>query len=323
MIYNDPLIICKFFEALKLDKDSKPPYKIWLYVDQVYHGINQGLIDGMNLHADRIYCFTDSWAETYCKYPVKDRSVVPQVIEHAVDPTMFTNMPRGERASLRTNFKIPSDALVYLNMNRNSQRKRLDVTIMGFVRLLKAGSVPNAHLLIVTNVNPQSGAYYDVQRIYQDSLTKDGLSVEEYAKRLLVVDTAPPNVINDETINQIYNLSDIGVNTSDGEGYGLCQLEHLYTWAPQVVTDVGSYGSFLDDTVCDTIKTTPDSRYYFPGGMPLGLYAPTFEVGAVATALESAAKNIDTRRAAIEKYTFKSWAKVCDPWLEDLHQTST
>jgi len=323
MIYNDPLIICKFFEALKLDKDSKPPYKIWLYVDQVYHGINQGLIDGMNLHADRIYCFTDSWATAYAQYPVKDRSVVPQVLEHAVDPTMFTNMPRGERVSLRTNFKVPSDAVVYLNMNRNSQRKRLDLTIMGFVRILKRGTVPNAHLLIVTNVNPQSGSYYDVQRIFTDSLAKDGLVAEEFTKRLLIVDTAPPNVLNDESINQIYNMSDIGVNTSDGEGYGLCQLEHLYTGAPQVVTDVGSYPSFLNNSVAEIIETDPDSRYYFPGGMPLGLYAPTFKVESVADALESAAKNLATRRAAIETYPFKSWAKVCDPWLEDIHQAST
>ena len=67
MIYNDPLIICKFIETLKYDKATSP-FKLWLYVDQVYTGVAQPLVDTMNKAASRIYCFTDSWAERYAAY---------------------------------------------------------------------------------------------------------------------------------------------------------------------------------------------------------------------------------------------------------------
>jgi hypothetical protein len=110
------------------------------------------------------------------------------------------------------------------------------------------------------------------------------------------------------------------VNTSDGEGFGLCQLEHLYTGAPQVVTTVGTYEAFLNDSVATFVP--PSGLQYFAGSMPLGFTAPTFSREDIADAMEDAVTNLDTRKAAIRSYPFKSWSKVCDSWLEDLHRTS-
>ena len=204
MIYNDPLIICKFIEAMKYDKATSP-FKLWLYVDQVYTGIAQPLVDLMNKNADRIYCFTQSWADTYASYT--EGSKVPGVIEHGIDATEFTCMPREQRLALRRNLKIPTDAIVFLNANRNSQRKRLDLMIMGFVKLLTTTKEP-VYLMVVTAMNPQHGAYYDVQRIFVTELKRAGLSPEAFASRLMIVDTAPPNTLSDAQINEIYNLTD-------------------------------------------------------------------------------------------------------------------
>jgi glycosyltransferase involved in cell wall biosynthesis len=313
MIYNDPLIICKFIEAMKYDKE-KSPFKLWLYVDQVYHGIAQPLVDLMNKNADRIYCFTKSWAETYAGYA--PGSKVPSVIEHGIDAAEFTCMPRDQRLALRRNLKIPADAVVFLNANRNSQRKRLDTMIMAFVKLLTFTEEP-VYLMVVTAMNPQHGAFYDVQRIFIAELKRAGLSPDAFASRLMIVDTAPPNTLSDAQINEIYNLTDIGINTSDGEGFGLCQLEHLYTGAPQVVTDVGSYRSFLNNDVAMFVQ--PSCMQYFAGSMPLGFSAPTFDPDDIAMKMSDTIKTLDTRKAAIRSFPFKSWTKVCDGWLEDLH----
>jgi glycosyltransferase involved in cell wall biosynthesis len=313
MIYNDPLIICKFIEAMKYDKATSP-FKLWLYVDQVYTGIAQPLVDTMNKSADRIYCFTQSWAETYAAYT--PGSKVPSVIEHGIDAAEFTCMSRDQRLALRRNLKIPADAVVFLNANRNSQRKRLDTMIMAFAKLLTFAEEP-VHLMVVTAMNPQHGAFYDIQRIFMSELKRVGLSQEAFASRLMIVDTAPPNTLSDAQMNEIYNLTDIGLNTSDGEGFGLCQLEHLYTGAPQVVTDVGSYRSFLNDDVATFVP--PASMQYFAGSMPLGFSAPTFNPDDVAMKMNDVVKTLDTRKAAVRSFPFKSWTKVCDGWLEDVH----
>lgn len=316
MIYNDPLIICKFVEAMKYDKE-KSPFKLWLYVDQVYHGIAQPLVDTMNKSADRIYCFTQSWAETYAAYA--PGSKMPSVLEHGIDAAEFTCMAREQRLALRRNLKIPSDAVVFLNANRNSQRKRLDTMIMGFVKLLAITKDP-VYLLVVTAMNPQHGAFYDLQRIYITELKKVGLVPEALSNRLMIVDTAPPNTLTDAQINELYNMTDIGINTSDGEGFGLCQLEHLYTGAPQVVTDVGSYRSFLTEDVAAFVPSS--GTQYFAGSMPLGFSAPVFDPEEVAKKMDEMVKTLDARKTAVRTFPFKSWTRVCDGWLEDLHTAS-
>jgi glycosyltransferase involved in cell wall biosynthesis len=312
MIYNDPLIIYRFIEAMKHER-GKTPYKLWIYVDQVYQGIAQPLMDAIREHADKVFCFSETWRRTLQSYgDFKNVSI----LEHAVDPAVFSSMSASDRSNIRRSMNIPQNAVIYLNANRNSQRKRLDLTVQAFARLLLREKDAPHYLIVATNLSPQSGAYYDVPKIYALELADLGLNLQTYANRVLCIDTAPPNVIADEGINQLYNVADIGINTSDGEGYGLCQLEHLYTGAPQVVTDVGAYGDFLDSQVAQFVPG--DFYVYHAGGMPLGTRVPAFHPNKVTDAMEAAAKNLPTMREAIRGYNFKSWSLVCDTWLEDI-----
>ena len=312
MIYNDPLIVMRFIESMKHER-GKSSYKLWIYLDQVYEGIAQPLIETIRDHSDRIYCFSELWKKKFADYgPFPD----VRVLEHAVDPTVFSCMGSASVASVRTNLNIPSDAILFLNANRNSQRKRLDLTIGGFARLLARNPTKPYHLLILTNASPQSGAFYDLQRVFIEELKGQGLEVQSHVRKLLLIDSSPPNLMTDEAINQIYNASDIGINTSDGEGFGLCQLEHMYTGAPQVVTDVGTYSSFLNSNVAEFIPK--NGRTYFAGSMPHGLWAPTFSMESIADGMEKGIETLEDKRKAVSKYTFKSWSTVCDSWLEDV-----
>jgi glycosyltransferase involved in cell wall biosynthesis len=319
LIYNDPLVIAKMIESMK-HKKGESTYKLWLYVDQVYEGVAKPLISILNEHADRIYCFTPKWRDTYLKYEEYPESEV-RVLGHAVDAMTFTNLPKDARLSIRQKLNIPHDAIVIMNANRNSQRKRLDLTISGFAKLLKNNPDKEIYLLLVTTMNPQAGAYYDVQRIFMEEVQELGLDIQKSVPKLLAIDSAVPNIIGDDFINQLYNVADIGLNTSDGEGYGLCQLEHMYTGAPQVVTDVGSYSTFLTPDVCEIIPR--DGKIYFPGGMPLGLYSHHFKPEAVADALNTMIERLPEARKAVADYSFRSWASICDDFLGDLLTEST
>jgi glycosyltransferase involved in cell wall biosynthesis len=313
MIYNDPMIIARFIQAMKFKK-GETPYKLWLYVDQVYNGIAPPLMKEITTAADRVFCFTDSWAKAFTEYAADIE--MPQVMEHAVDSTIFSRLPMTTRAALRKNVGLPTDAIVFLNANRNSQRKRQDLTIMGFVELLRRHPDKPLWLLMVTAVDPQKGAHYDIQRIFHDQLGRAGLDPNVYAKRMAIVDTAPPNTLSDEGINQIYNMSDVGINTSDGEGFGLCQLEHLYTGAPQIVTDVGAYRSFLPTSVTQYVR--PGPLVYQAAAMPLGLYAPSFDPAHVADAMDAVLDNYVTMAKKASEMIFKTWTDVCASWLNDL-----
>jgi glycosyltransferase involved in cell wall biosynthesis len=312
MIYNDPYTVARFIESMKHER-GKSTYKLWIYLDQVYTGIARPLIEVLHNHADRIYCFTESWKRTFLEYgPFSD----VRTLGHAVDPSIFTCMTAEARKGIRTNMGVPEDAIVFLNMNRNSQRKRLDLTIAGFVGLLKNNPTKPYFLVIASNLQPQSGAYYDMQRIFLEELKDHGLDVQTYARRLLLIDTSPPNVWSDEAVNQLYNAADIGINTSDGEGFGLCQLEHMYTGAPQIVTDVGAYRDFMNSSVAEFIS--PNGKSYFAGGMPHGFSCPTFATTDVAKSMEDMVNTLGEKRKNVQKFQFSSWSRVCDEWLEDI-----
>ena len=310
MIYNDPLTICRFIESMKYEP-GKSSYRLWVYLDQVYEGAAPPLIDVIRRNAERVYCFGEHWKKVFLDYgPAPD----VRVLEHAVDSSIFSSLPENARHGIRKSVSLPDDAIVLLNINRNSQRKRLDLTVQGFVRALSRN--PRLHLMVATNLNPQTGAYYDVQRIYLEELKLRGLDTYPYIRNLILVDTAAPNVVDDDGVNQMYNLADIGINTSDGEGFGLCQLEHLYTGAPQVVTDLPTYQSFLSSAVSAAVPST--GRAYFPGGMPHGLWFPTFDPEDVAKAIEYTVEHLPEMKAAARNHTFKSWYSVCNEFLEDL-----
>jgi hypothetical protein len=212
---------------------------------------------------------------------------------------------------------LTSDAILMVNANRNTQRKRHDLAIMGFVELLRRDPTKPYHMMVVTGLNGQQGAYYDVSRIYQTELARQGLDVNDLSKRLMMVDTSA-KAVPDSAINDIYNAADIGINVSDGEGFGLCQIEHLYTGAPQIVTDIGTYRAFMDESVCTFIP--PVDRTYFSGTMPLGLWAPTFDYKNVADAMASAIKTLPEKKSLAVSYEFKTWDSVCASWLEDVRE---
>ena len=311
MIYNDPLIIHKFIESMKFDKE-KSTYKLWLYVDQVYEGIVPPLIESMNKNAHRIYCFTPYWAEIYSKYaPFSDI----RVLENAVDTTLFSKIPETNRASIRSSMGLPSEAVLLINVNRNSHRKRHDLAIMGFAELVTRDPKKPYYYMIVTGLNAQQGAFYDINRIFTLEIQRRGLDPADYAKRLMLVDTSA-KALPDSTINDLYNAADIGVNTSDGEGFGLCQIEHLYTGAPQLVTDIGTYRSFMDETVAGFVK--PKDRTYFAGTMPLGSWAPNFSYHEIANTISKMIENLPALKKAAAQYKFKTWKEVCASWLEDV-----
>jgi glycosyltransferase involved in cell wall biosynthesis len=225
-------------------------------------------------------------------------------------------MTDDARRALRTNIGVPSDAILVLNANRNSQRKRLDLTVSGFVELLKKNPTKPYYLIIASNLNPQTGAYYDIQRIFMEELKDKQLDIQNFARRLMLIDTSPPNVWTDEGINQLYNIADIGINTSDGEGFGLCQLEHMYTGAPQIVTDVGAYRDFLSNEVAEFIPS--NGKFYFSGGMPHGFSCPTFSSSDIGSALDTMISTLDSKKKAVQRYNYPSWSRVCDEWLEDI-----
>jgi glycosyltransferase involved in cell wall biosynthesis len=308
MIYNDPIVINQFLEAIK---NIPKTFQIWVYLDLVYEAPDQGLIRNIESKADRIFCFTEKWKK-HLLSRIPSTTVPIDVMEHGVDTKVFHRISDAERIAVRKQMDIPADATVFLNMNRNSERKRHDLTVMAFARLVKNNPDKPLYLVVVTGMNPQAGAFYNPIQIYMNEIQRLGIEPLKYGQRVVVVDTNR-QLFDDNGINRLYNACDYGINTSNGEGFGLCQLEHVAAGAPQVVIDSGDYNAFLNKDVAEIIE--PSIYSYLSMGSGIGTIAKSATVEEVATAMERilSNKNIDE---CIKIGTTRPWSKICDPFLE-------
>ena len=315
MIYNDPIVINQFIQQVK---DVPKSWKLWVYLDQVYKGADMGLLRNIENASDRILCFTEEWKK-YLMTRLTTPNIKIDVLEHGIDSLVFKPLSDGERAGIRKNLNLKSSDKVFLNMNRNSQRKRLDLTIMAFARLLKKFPDAPYHLLLVTGVKPEGGAFYQPLQIYLNELELLGLDNLKYGTRVTIVDTtAPQAYFNDDAINQLYNVADVGINTSAGEGFGLCQLEHMATGAPQVVLALDCYKAFMNDRTSVQLPTTSYSYLQMTAGVGLTEYTTTAE--AVAEGMENAVAMCgkETSEACVALARSRPWSKVCDDFLESI-----
>jgi D-inositol-3-phosphate glycosyltransferase len=154
------------------------------------------------------------------------------VIPHGVDAARFRPLVPADPAEGRRmarDLLFPgrpdlADAFVVLNANRNNPRKRVDLTLAAFAAF--AEHRPDALLYLHMGMR-DSG--FDLLPMAAE------LGIRE---RLLLTTESPAKPeISDEHLNLIYNACDVGINTSNGEGWGLVAFEHGATGAAQVLPE--------------------------------------------------------------------------------------
>jgi len=154
------------------------------------------------------------------------------IVPHGYDANSFYNIQERDGISINEIrerlFKTDkfNDAFILLNANTNQPRKRLDITMRAFAWFLKRLNEQNIFL-------------------YMHSAIEGCINILELARQLniehnLILSTPidkpkeRPNASIEE-MNLIFNACDVGINTSMGEGWGLCSMEHMITGAPQIV----------------------------------------------------------------------------------------
>ncbi len=111
-----------------------------------------------------------------------------------------------------------------LNANKNIGRKRIDATLRIFATF--AADKPSGVKLLLKSVSATSGEY-DVAAAVQ--------ALDLSARVLTTRSVGLPETLDDETLNWLYNSCDVGINTSECEGWGLIAYEHASCGAPQIL----------------------------------------------------------------------------------------
>lgn len=160
------------------------------------------------------------------------------IIPHGVDTNYFYEIggtKRERKAKLYPKKDEFLDSFIVLNANRNQPRKRMDITLEGFAMF--AQNKPQ-NVKIYTHCGIQDVGF-DIFRL----AARYGID-----KRLIVTnENRGIQKVPLETLNVIYNATDVGVNTSTGEGWGLTSHEHAATGAPQIVPNHSACRELYED----------------------------------------------------------------------------
>lgn len=220
-----------------------------------------------------------------------------EVIPHGLDAGRFypyesidgkTGRKRA-REELFPNQPELAEAFIVLNANRNTNRKRFDLTLDGFARFA-AGKPPGVKLYLHAGTIDQ------------------GINFVAEANRLGVLDRILTTtnkrdhpVVSDTELNRIYNACDVGVNTSTGEGWGLVAFEHAATRAAQVVPRHSACAELWNEaaTLLPTAPIQTSSGNWFQGG----------EVPAES--LAEALEHLYTNRVYLEQQADAGWRNAC------------
>lgn len=249
IIFNDMVITSALVQTIVNELPNRT-FKLVSYMDQVYPYQKPQYIEVLNNYFDAVIAFTPYWRTTVRRLGLKS-SIPCYVFPHGFDHSLYYPVPPK---IARIYYNIPDDAFVVLNLNRNQPRKRWDHTMMAFAELVRrqyelatkatrdGKPAPRpVRLMIATAID----GFWNLGEVYENELRMKGVPAP-YGQACLISLTKPQQM-SDRDINILYNACDVGINTCEGEGFGLCQIEHAAVGHPQVCPKIGGLQDFLTE----------------------------------------------------------------------------
>lgn len=176
----------------------------------------------------------------------------PHVIPHGVNTTDFFPMPDQDRLGFRKQYFGPhAEKFIFMNLNRNQQRKDIPRTIHAFKEFKK--SVPDSILYLHMAQKDQGWNLPEVCKSYGLSVREDVLFPENFG---------PNQGYPRQVVNMLYNACDCVISTALGEGWGLSWIEAMATKTPVI----------MPNNTALTENITEDKGYLVRSGTNDGLF---------------------------------------------------
>jgi len=229
MIYNDPVVIGNYLLAMGKCKHS---VKVVLYVDLVSKNIRESLwwifshpkVVGVMVMSK---CWIPDVISYGCKVPIT-------IISHFVDTAVI---PDARKLAGLDEYV---DDILFLNMNRNTDRKRLDIYVLAAARFIS--KYPKEKVRFLCNSHHESK--FDLHSIAIRELVARGVDdVFTQIDKIMI----NRSFLSDERVDTLYNACDVVVNCSSGEGFGLCSAEGAVVGKPVIISDVGGAEDYFSD----------------------------------------------------------------------------
>ena len=236
-LYNDLMVTTAIM-------DMVPDIPTWVYLDIVYPWERPTVMRKFrdNKNVKKLWVFLECWRDHLVNDYGFDKDLV-RVMRHGVDVERFRDIDQDVAKNV-CGFK--PDDFVVLNMNRNSYRKRQDITIRAFLKFLAMNDF-DPRIKLFLGCLPDGDDGYDINELILTECLRQKIDAREAIEHVFM--SPRPLMMSDETVNLLYNAADVGLNTCCGEGFGLTNIEHGYFNRHQIVSGVPALKETLGDFV--------------------------------------------------------------------------
>ncbi len=248
IVYNDLIVLYRLVKKLIEMPEEDKTFKIVNYIDIVYKNEKNSLIKFLQDTCNGGIMFTQYWKEVIQS---QGFSKPLHVVEHGFDKLNYYPIPKEVA---RNYFSLDQEDFIILNLNRNQPRKRWDTCMQSFIKFISTHQNDPIKLLVGTAVQGS----WDLIDVFISECRKYGLDPEETKRHLIIMNN--PQKLTDKDVNILYNCADIGINTCDGEGFGLVNFEHGAIGVPQIIPNVGGFKDFFN--IDNSFIVNPKWSYY-------------------------------------------------------------
>lgn len=215
-----------------LKQNRTVPFKVVMYypIDSVLKPSWYGNIKDV----DKLVAYTDFGKDAYL---VHDSTKDIDVICHGVSTTDYTVLPKEDTVNFRKQYFGPhADKFIFMNVNRNQQRKDIPRTLQAYKEFKKI--VPESILYLHMAKKDQG---WDLLELCSEL----GLST---TSEVIFPDKMEPNQgYPREVLNMLYNACDCVLSTTLGEGMGLAWLEAMACRKPVIMPRNTAMAEFITE----------------------------------------------------------------------------
>lgn len=183
-------------------------------------------------------------AVPYTEYAKKESERVVnrkyEVIYHGFDKATFFPMSEEEKMAFKEKFFKDNNlknAFLIVNINRNQLRKGIPQTLLAFSLFKKI--VPNS--VLYTHCDLYDHAGFDMMKLANKIGLKENWLYPNPDRFKLGLS------FEDDFINGLYNIADVNLSTTLGEGFGLSMVEAMATKTLNIFPDNTALSEILAD----------------------------------------------------------------------------
>ena len=169
-----------------------------------------------------------------------------QVVPHGVNPRVFRPVSLEEARAFRNQFFSGlADKFIFLNVNRNQQRKDIPATIKAFKEFKRQR--PDSVLYLHMAAVDQGWNLPEVIKSFELDMSRDVILPQRFT---------PSAGFPLEVLNLVYNACDAVISTTVGEGWGLSWTEAMAVKKPVI----------YPANTCLTQYITEETGFPYPSG---------------------------------------------------------